>query len=217
MKSGLLLRLYWVPYTGFLLHCSPIPNLYVTEQMPLADRDVIRITKNFQANGRKFRNNELCVVKELREETLTFLDGRTLTIVGKRLHIDQGIAVTSHASQGKTVDHVIASAPVEAFAQVNQAQLYVTMSRARQAMHLFTNSIDALREAVCRPSARLSPSELVADGNSIEFARKIETQTKQMELHAGKRVGERKQPIHITSHSYQQPVINHEPEIGMER
>jgi hypothetical protein len=24
MKSGLLLRLSWVPYTGFLLHCSPI-------------------------------------------------------------------------------------------------------------------------------------------------------------------------------------------------
>jgi hypothetical protein len=27
MKSGLFLRLYWVPYTGFLLHCSPIPEL----------------------------------------------------------------------------------------------------------------------------------------------------------------------------------------------
>jgi catechol 2,3-dioxygenase-like lactoylglutathione lyase family enzyme len=26
MKSGLFLRLYWVPYTGFLLHCSPIPQ-----------------------------------------------------------------------------------------------------------------------------------------------------------------------------------------------
>jgi hypothetical protein len=31
------------------------------------------------------------------------------------LHIDQGIAVTSHASQGKTVDEVIVSVPVEAF------------------------------------------------------------------------------------------------------
>jgi hypothetical protein len=27
MKSGLLLRLSWVPYTGFLLHCSLIPDI----------------------------------------------------------------------------------------------------------------------------------------------------------------------------------------------
>lgn len=40
------------------------------------------------------------------------------------MHIDQGVAVTSHAAKGKTVDHVIASAPVEAFRQVNQAQLW---------------------------------------------------------------------------------------------
>jgi hypothetical protein len=32
MKSGLLLRLSWVPYTGFLLHCSPIPNHAKYEQ-----------------------------------------------------------------------------------------------------------------------------------------------------------------------------------------
>ena len=31
---------------------------------------------------------------------------------GAPLHLDQGIAVTSHASQSKTVDQVIASVPV---------------------------------------------------------------------------------------------------------
>jgi ATP-dependent exoDNAse (exonuclease V) alpha subunit len=46
--------------------------------------------------------------------------------------LDQGISVTSHASQGKTVDNLIVSAPVAAFAQVSQAQLYVSMSRARK-------------------------------------------------------------------------------------
>ena len=55
---------------------------------------------------------------------------------------------------------MIVSAPVPAFSQVNSAQFYVSMSRARHAMHLFTDSIAALREAVCRPSERLSPSEL---------------------------------------------------------
>ena len=69
------------------------------------------------------------------------------------LHLDQGISVTSHASQGKTVDNVIVSAPVAAFAQVSQAQLYVSMSRARRSMHLLTDCKEALREAVCRPGA----------------------------------------------------------------
>ena len=81
------------------------------------------------------------------------------------LHLDQGIVVTSHASQGKTVAQVIVSVPVESFSQANEAQFYVSMSRARKAMHLFTDSKVALREAVTRKSARLSPWELIAGGN----------------------------------------------------
>jgi hypothetical protein len=79
------------------------------------------------------------------------------------LHIDQGIAVTSHAAQGKTVDQVIVSVPIESFSQTNEAQFYVSMSRAREAMHLFTDSKAALREAVTKPRSRRSPLELILD------------------------------------------------------
>lgn len=67
------------------------------------------------SNGRKFRNNELMTVKTSCDETVTFADGRSLRADGTMMYIDQGIAVTSHASQGKTVDNVIVSAPVESF------------------------------------------------------------------------------------------------------
>jgi ATP-dependent exoDNAse (exonuclease V) alpha subunit len=80
---------------------------------------------------------------------------------GAVLHLDQGIAVTSHASQAKTVDQVIASVPVRTFSQANEAQFYVTMSRARSAMHVFTDSKVALRDAVTRPSKRLSSWEIL--------------------------------------------------------
>ena len=60
---------------------------------------------------------------------------------------------------------MIVSVPVESFSQANEAQFYVSMSRARKAMHLFTDSKVALREAVTRKSARLSPWELIAGGN----------------------------------------------------
>jgi hypothetical protein len=79
---------------------------------------------------------------------------------GAALHIDQGIAVTSHASQAKTVDQVIASVPVRAFSQANEAQFYVSMSRARWAMYVFTDSKVALRDSATRPSKRLSSWEL---------------------------------------------------------
>jgi hypothetical protein len=55
--------------------------------------------------------------------------------------------------------------PVESFSQANEAQFYVSMSRARKAMHLFTDSKVALREAVTRKSARLSPWELIGGGS----------------------------------------------------
>jgi ATP-dependent exoDNAse (exonuclease V) alpha subunit len=83
------------------------------------------------------------------------------------LHLDQGIAVTSHASQGNTVDQVIVSVPVAAFSQTNEAQFYVSMSRARSAMHLYTDSKAALKEAVMRPSERLSPFELLGPSSTV--------------------------------------------------
>ena len=65
------------------------------------------------------------------------------------------------------------SVPVESFSQANEAQFYVSMSRARKAMHLFTDSKVALREAVTRKSARLSPWELLAGGNGHDAQKEL--------------------------------------------
>jgi hypothetical protein len=93
--------------------------------------------------------------------------GKDEIILRGSLHLDQGFAVTSHAAQAKTVDQVIVSVPIDSFSQANQAQFYVSMSRARQTMHLFTDSKAALREAVTRPSGRLSPFELMANAAEV--------------------------------------------------
>jgi conjugative relaxase-like TrwC/TraI family protein len=133
-------------------------EVYRQEQLALAVGDKIRVTKNFTAGGQRYSNNELHKVAGIDGARISLDNGRTID--GGMFHVDQGIVVTSHASQGKTVDQVIASVPVSAFSQANEAQFYVSMSRARQAMHLFTDSKVALREAVCRPSERLSSYEL---------------------------------------------------------
>jgi uncharacterized glyoxalase superfamily metalloenzyme YdcJ len=48
------------------------------------------------------------------------------------IYCDQLKAVTSQVSQEKTVDQVIASAPVRSFSQANKARFHVTMSLAKQ-------------------------------------------------------------------------------------
>ena len=130
-------------------------SVFEREQIKLSIGDRIRFTKNVKARGQKFLNNEPPTVVGIHEGKIIFDKGEIVRN-GAALHIDQGIAVTCHASQAKTVDQVIASVPVRAFSQTNEAQFYISMSRARWAMHVFTDSKVALREAVTRPGKRLS-------------------------------------------------------------
>jgi conjugative relaxase-like TrwC/TraI family protein len=138
-------------------------------EIALAAGDSVRITKNFRCAADRFTNNELCRIAAIDQAGIHLDDGRLIK-VAEAVHLDQGIAVTSHASQGKTVDQVIVSVPVSAFSQANQAQFYVSMSRARASMHLFTDSKAALKDAVMRPSERLSPYEFISkSGNGRDL------------------------------------------------
>jgi hypothetical protein len=136
-------------------------SVFERKQITLSIGDRIRFTKNVKGRGHKFLNNELRTVIDIKDSKIIFDKGETIRS-GAALHLDQGIAVTSHhASQAKTVDQVIVSVPVRAFSQINEAQFYVSMSRAKWAMHIFTDSKVALRDVVTRPSKRLSSWELL--------------------------------------------------------
>jgi ATP-dependent exoDNAse (exonuclease V) alpha subunit len=135
-------------------------SVFERQKITLSIGDRVRFTKNVKGSGHKFLNNELRTVIEIEERKIIFDKGQIIRN-GAALHLDQGMAVTSHASQAKTVDQVIVSVPVRSFSQANEAQFYVSMSRARFAMHVFTDSKVALRDAVTRPSKRLSSWELL--------------------------------------------------------
>ena len=77
------------------------------------------------------------------------------------VHVDQGVTVTSYSSQSKGPDQMLCSAPVRAFGAVDRKQFYVTMSRARRSMHLYTDSIDGLRQAVCRTGLSAADGHLL--------------------------------------------------------
>ena len=135
-------------------------SVFEREKIMLSMGDRVRFTKNVKRRGQQFLNNEVRTVVDIDESKIIFDKGEIVRN-SAALHLDQGIAVTSHASQAKTVDQVIVSVPVRAFSQANEAQFYVSTSRCRSATHVFTDSKVALREAVTRPSKRLSSWELL--------------------------------------------------------
>jgi conjugative relaxase-like TrwC/TraI family protein len=75
--------------------------------------------------------------------------------------IAHGYVVTSHASQGKTVDVSLIALGQESFAAANKEQFYVSVSRGREAVRLYTDDKAAMMDAVQSSNARLSATELV--------------------------------------------------------
>jgi hypothetical protein len=103
-----------------------------------------------------FKNNDLAELREITDTELVLNDGRRMCRDGAR--IDQGICITSHASQCRTVDQVVVL-PDGADAK----GWYVSLSRAREAMHVYTRNKLELRQSVMRPGERKSVCELLQD------------------------------------------------------
>lgn len=83
----------------------------------------------------------------------------------------RGYAVTSYGSQGKTVDHVLfADSAVRA--ATNSEQWYVTISRGRKSVRIFTTDRLQLRSAITRCGNR----ELALDLQAIRSPHRIERQ-----------------------------------------
>lgn len=75
--------------------------------------------------------------------------------------LTHGFVVTSHASQGSTVDKVLIALGTESLAAANRQQLYVSVSRGREAVRLYTDDKAAVMDAVQSNAARLSATELM--------------------------------------------------------
>ena len=101
-----------------------------------------------------FKNNDIAEVREITDSELVLNDGRRMRRNGAR--IDQGVCITSYASQCRTVDQVVVL-PDGSDAKA----WYVSLSRAREAMHVYTCDKSALHQSVIQPGERKSVWELV--------------------------------------------------------
>ena len=104
--------------------------------------------------NRKLVNGELVTVKAVEPDgRIALADGRVLDKNFRQFV--RGYAITSYASQGKSVDHVLFSDSA-AKAATNRQQWYVTISRGKKGIHIFTTDKEQLRENITRSGERPS-------------------------------------------------------------
>src|SRR6185503_18483724 len=108
-------------------------------------------------------------------------DGRTLD--ANYGQFVRGYAVTSYAAQGKTADYVIFSDSAIK-AATNQKQWYVTISRGRKGIEIFTRDKHELRENLLRSGNRELAMELAENKAILES----ESPKKRQMIHHGRRI-----------------------------
>ena len=128
-------------------------TLCQSREVTLAERDRLHLKANRKlASGGRVTNGELATVKSVRANgAIELSDGRVLDSSFREFL--PGYAVTSYGSQGKTVDYVLFSDSTIK-AATNAQQWYVTISRGRRGVRIFTPDKRQLRENVTRSGHR---------------------------------------------------------------
>ena len=130
-------------------------QVYERSAIHLAVGDRIRIGKSAQAGGEFFIGGGLHTIKHFDEQgNMTLDDGRTLP--RDFGHLDYGWATTSHASQGMTVDHVVIVQSAASGRAASLEQVYVSASRGKKDVWIFTDDAGSLKKAVAHSSERTS-------------------------------------------------------------
>lgn len=162
-------------------------DVFKEEHIELAKGDLIRVTRNTFAKNERFGLSRLMTTKEklfmygkpelwpdLRKRVSNGFVGRFEGFTlggGLKLsngcvlesgfgHIDYGYCLTSHAAQGRTVDVAIVSQSEESKAASSLEQFYVSTSRAREKVVVFTDNREELRKWVSESSERASATEV---------------------------------------------------------
>jgi hypothetical protein len=146
LEGGERIRTVPFRFLDRLTVCQP-------RELALAAGDRLQLKANGHTRqGRRLANGELVTVdRVLNGGRVRLQDGRILESDYRQFV--RGFAITSYASQGKTVDYVLFSDSTIK-AATNQQQWYVTISRGRRGVRVFTSDKEQLRENICRSGDR---------------------------------------------------------------
>lgn len=135
-------------------------KVYREASLPLAAGDLVRITEQGRdVRGRRLATGTILELKSInRNQEMLFTNG--IKLDARFGHLDHGYCSTSYAAQGRTVDTVIASMGAQSEAAIYREQFYVTASRGRSAVRIYTDDREAIGRAISNSSQRLSATEL---------------------------------------------------------
>jgi conjugative relaxase-like TrwC/TraI family protein len=140
---------------------------YRPMQLSLAVGDRVRITAGGKTKDGKHRlsNGSLLSVQGFTKRGDIVVD-HGWVIDRDFGHLSHGYVVTSHASQGVTVDKVFVGVSSESFPATYQRTAYVAVTRGREQAQIFTDNRNELLQAISRPDDPLSATEISAEMQS---------------------------------------------------
>jgi ATP-dependent exoDNAse (exonuclease V) alpha subunit len=135
-------------------------QVYESRQIALAPGDRVRITQNgFTRDRQRLNNGDLKQVKGFTQDGDIKL-GNGWVVPRDYGNLTHGYCVTSYTSQSKSVDRVFVAESSESFRAADREQFYVSASRFKETLTIYTDDKQQLLEAVLKSSARPSAMDL---------------------------------------------------------
>ncbi|TKT93611.1 conjugative relaxase [Dyadobacter frigoris] len=148
-------------------------EVYSKSEIGISKGDIIRITRNgFDEKDSRLNNGQILEVVGVKKKGDIMLRNKfskeSYQLKKDYGHIAHAHCITSHASQGKTVDEVFISQPAATFPATDAKQFYVSVSRARERARIYTDDKEQLLHHASQMGDRMSAIELVSKRNKSE-------------------------------------------------
>jgi len=155
-------------------------ELYEKDTIPIARKDVVRVTRNgFDLQKKDLQNGQMFEVLKVSNSgriQLRNLTSKTAYEINQDFgHLSHAYCITSHASQGKSVDQVLIAQPAATFPATSSKQFYVSVSRGKESVRIYTDSKKELIDHASRIGDRQSAIELVR-GKNVSLAALVHQQ-----------------------------------------
>jgi len=145
---------------------------YRSVELALAEGDRVRITAGGKTKDGKHRlsNGSLLTVEGFTKGGDIIVD-HGWVIDREFGHLTHGYVVTSHASQGVTVDKVFIGVSSESLPATNQRSAYVAITRGKEMAQIFTDDKEELLRAMSRPDNPMSATNIAESTKQKTAAR----------------------------------------------
>lgn len=147
-------------------------DVYTHTKLPLSKGDSVRINRNgFDKNDKRLNNGQILEVASVSKNGKIVLHNAASKVIYELDsdfgNLDHAYCTTSHAAQGRTVSEVFIAQPSSTFVATDAKQFYVSVSRGKDAAHIYTDDRKALLEYASELGDRQSAMELIG-GNKHE-------------------------------------------------